>query len=263
MSVTPNTLPDVLLSRGQHSFTLAQAKETLSRDDQAVRKGIERLMRKGQVISPSRSFYVVVPPEFRTWGTVPGSHFIDDLMRYLDRRYYVALLSAAEMHGAAHQAPQVFQVMVDRQLRDRDVGRTRLRFFTGAHVAEAEVEQRNVPTGVVRLATRELTAVDLVEHPRAGGGIDNVATVLAELGSMDGDALAAAAAAAAPRPRSVARRLGWLLTFVDADVELDPLRRIAAPEDGDVTSLLAAGPRRGPHDRDWNVRVNVMVNPDL
>lgn len=260
MSVTPNTLPDVLLSRGQHSFTLAQAKETLSRDDQAVRKGIERLVRKGQVISPSRSFYVVVPAEFRTWGTVPGSHFIDDLMRYLDRRYYVALLSAAEMHGAAHQAPQVFQVMVDRQLRDRDVGRTRLRFFTGAHVPEARVGQRNVPTGAVRLATRELTAVDLVEHPRAGGGIDNVATVLAELGNIDGDALAAAAAS---RPRSIARRLGWLLTLVGADVDLDPLRRIAAPEDGDVTSLLAPGARRGPHDRDWNVRVNVTVDPDL
>jgi predicted transcriptional regulator of viral defense system len=48
----------------------------------------------------------------------------------------VALLSAAELHGAAHQAPQVFQVMVDRHVRDRGVGRARLRFFASTHVAQ-------------------------------------------------------------------------------------------------------------------------------
>lgn len=260
MLTTPNTLPDLLLSRGQHSFTLAEAEDLLERDGDAVRKGIERLMRKGQVFSPGRSFYVVVPPEFRSWGTVPAAHFIDDLMGFLRRRYYVALLSAAELHGAAHQAPQVFQVMVDRHLRDRDNGRARLRFFTGAHVAEAPVERRNVPTGRVTLATKELTAVDLVEHPSAAGGIDNLATVLAELGPLDGVLLATASER---RARSVARRLGWLLEFVTAEVDLNPLREIAAGVDGTPTDLLAGGARRGSVDRSWNVRVNVRVEPDL
>jgi hypothetical protein len=68
-------------------------------------------------------------------------------MAFLSRRCYVALLSAAELHGPAHQAPQVFQVMVDRHVRDRHVGRARLRFFAGTHVAQAPVERRNVPTG--------------------------------------------------------------------------------------------------------------------
>ncbi len=258
--MTPNTLPDLLLSRGRHSFTLADAKQMLSSDDGAVRKGVERLARKGQVFSPSRSFYVVVPPEFRSWGSVPAAHFIDDLMGFLDRRYYVALLSAAELHGAAHQAPQVFQVMVDRHLRDRDVGRARLRFFTGTHVAEAPVERRNVPTGQVTLATKELTAVDLVEHPSAAGGIDNVTTVLAELGPLDGAQLAAASQ---HRARSVARRLGWLLEFVSAQVDLDPLRALAAAGDGTPTDLRAGAARRGSLDRSWNVRVNVRVDTDL
>lgn len=260
MSATPNTLPDYLLSRGRHSFTLADAKKTLSSDDGAVRKGLERLARKGQVFSPSRSFYVVVPPEFRSWGSVPAAHFIDDLMAFLVRRYYVALLSAAELHGAAHQAPQVFQVMVDRHLRDRDIGRARLRFFTGTHVAQAPVERRNVPTGQITLSTKELTAVDLVEHPGRGGGINNVATVLAELGPLDGAQLAAASE---HRARSVPRRLGWLLEFVAAEVDLGPLRKIAAAGHGAPTDLRAGGARRGSVDRSWNVRVNVQVDPDL
>jgi predicted transcriptional regulator of viral defense system len=260
MPPSPSRLPDLLLSRGQHTFTLAHARATLERDEGAVRKGLERLATKGEIFSPSRSFYVIIPPEFRSWGTVPAAHFIDDLMRFLRCRYYVALLSAAEFHGAAHQAPQVFQVMVDRHLRDRDLGRTRLRFFAGAHVADAPIVQRNVPTGTIQLATRELTAVDLVEHPAASGGIDNVATVLAELDPLDGELLAAASAS---RPRSVARRLGWLLAFLHADVDLEPLRSLATPGVGAPSDLRAGAPRRGPVDRVWNVRVNVHVQPDL
>ena len=259
-TLAPHVLPDFLLSRGQHTFSLGEAKALLQRNDDAVRKGLGRLTRSGQIFSPSRGFYVVIPPEFRSWGTVPASHFIDDLMRVLDRRYYVALLSAAELHGAAHQAPQVFQVMVDRHVKDRDFGRTRLRFYTSRHVIGSAVEQRNVPTGQLRLAPRELTAVDLVEHPSASGGISNVATVLAELTPLDGKRLAELATA---RERSTARRLGWLLSFLDANVDLEPLRAVAEPQHGSATDLRVGAPRRGRVDRAWNVRVNTEVEPDL
>jgi predicted transcriptional regulator of viral defense system len=260
VSLAPNALPDYLLSHGQHVFSAADATSLLQRSDDAVRKGLERLSRNGQIFSPSRGFYVVIPPEFRSWGTVPASHFIDDLMSALGRRYYVSLLSAAEMHGAAHQAPQVFQTMVDRHVKDRDFGRTRLRFFTSRHVPSSPVEQRNVPTGLLNLATREVTALDLVEHLDAGGGINNVATVLADLVPLSGQRLAELAGT---RDRSTARRLGWLLSLVDTDVELEPLRAIADPAHGSPTDLRVAARRRGPVDHTWNVRVNIAVEPDL
>src|ERR1044071_160935 len=175
-ALTPRQLPDLRLSRGRHHFTTAEAVALLGSSDQAVRKGLERLAEARQIISPSRGFYVIVPPGFRSWATVPGSHLVDAMMRQLDRVYYVALLSAAEIHGAAHHAPQVFQVMVNRPLEDRDLGRTRLRFFTGRHVPDAPVELHNTPTGTMRVATPELTAVDLVDYVAATGGLDNVAT---------------------------------------------------------------------------------------
>jgi predicted transcriptional regulator of viral defense system len=61
---------------------------------------------------------------------------------------------------------------------------------------------------------------------------------------------------------AAARRLGWLLTFVAAEVDLEPLRELAAADEG-TPDLRAGGPRRGPLDRGWNVRVNVQVDPDL
>lgn len=258
--LAPSALPDYLLSHGQHAFSLADAESLLQRSDDAVRKGLERLSRNRQIFSPSRGFYVVIPPEFRSWGTIPASHFIDDLMRALGRRYYVALLSAAEMHGAAHQAPQVFQTMVDRHVKDRDFGRTRLRFYTSRHVPDSPVEQHNVPTGQVNLATRELTAIDLVEHLDASGGINNVATILAELTPLDGRHLARLAST---RDRSTARRLGWLLELVATDTDLEPLRTIADPVHGSPSDLRTGAPRRGSVDHAWNVRVNTEVEPDL
>lgn len=258
--IAPRDLPDLLLSRGQHVFTSEDAVALLGSANSAVRKGLERLAAAHQIVSPGRGIYVVVPPEYRSWATVPAPHFIDAMMGALDRRYYVALLSAAEIHGAAHHAPQVFQVMVDRPVADRDLGRTRLRFLTGRHVADVDAETRNTPTGTMRVASPELTAVDLVDHIPATGGIDNAATILAELELTDPDALAAYAR---PRDRATARRLGWLLDLVDSDLELSRLREVAAPDQGTPSDLRPGAGRRGRTDPTWNVRVNTSVQPDV
>ena len=65
-----------------------------------------------------------IPAEYRSWRAVPASHFIDPMMRHLDHGYYVGYLSAAEVHGAAHQRPQVFQVITDARLNDRTFDRS-------------------------------------------------------------------------------------------------------------------------------------------
>jgi hypothetical protein len=56
-----------------------------------------------------RRFNFPRPLEYREAGGPPASWFIDDLMRFLGQPYYVGLLSAAAIHGAAHQQPMVFQ----------------------------------------------------------------------------------------------------------------------------------------------------------
>jgi predicted transcriptional regulator of viral defense system len=225
-----------------------------------VYPGLQRLRRRGAMFSPARGLYVVVPPEYRSWGVLPGELFIDAMMRALGRNYYVSLLSAAAMHGAAHQAPQLFQVMVDRHVADRDIGRVRLRFYANEYVEEMAVEERQVDTGRIRLATRETTLVDLVVHPDHAGGLSNVATVIVEIGDLDVPVLARLASV---RARSVARRLGWLLDQLREDLELEPLREVALARDGHPTRLVRALPARGPIDPRWNVQVNSTAEPDL
>ena len=58
-----------------------------------------------------RGFYVIVPVQYRLKGVVPPPYYINELMAYLKRLYYVGLLSAAAVYGAVHQRPMETQVM--------------------------------------------------------------------------------------------------------------------------------------------------------
>jgi predicted transcriptional regulator of viral defense system len=253
-------LPDALISQGRYWVSTAEAAELTGVPVAHVYPGLQRLRRRGLMFSPARGFHVVIPAEYRSWGVLPGELFIDGMMRALGRDYYVSLLTAAAMHGAAHQAPQVFQVMVDRHVADRDIERVRLRFYANEHLEQMAVEERQVDTGRIRLATRESTLVDLVVHPDHAGGLSNVATVIAEIGDLEVSVLARLASL---RSRSVARRLGWLLDQFRADLKLEPLCEVALARDGHPTRLVRALPARGPIDPRWNLQVNSNVEADL
>ena len=62
------------------------------------------------------------------YAVVGGLKLIDLLMGHLGRDYHVGWLSAAEVHGAAHQAPQALQVAVSAPVQDRTFGRVRFQF---------------------------------------------------------------------------------------------------------------------------------------
>ncbi|HYB24387.1 MAG TPA: type IV toxin-antitoxin system AbiEi family antitoxin [Solirubrobacteraceae bacterium] len=253
-------LPDALMARGRHTATTQELLELTGLDPAALHIGLHRLRQGGSIVSPARGLYAVVPAQYRAWGSPPAEWFIDAMMEQLDRSYYIALLTAAAMHGAAHQAPQVFQVITDKHVSDRELGRNRIRFYTSRYIAQTPTELRPGPSGYLRLATRETTAVDITQHPRQSSGLSNVATVLVELGELDGAVLARVAA---PRGKAVARRLGWLLESYRPDVSLDALREAASPEQGAPTLLSASGPARGRLDRGWDIRINTDVQPDL
>jgi predicted transcriptional regulator of viral defense system len=245
--------------------TTEQAAELLGVPVEHVRVRLNRPVREGLLFSPARGLWVPVPAEFRTWRVTPALYFLDDLMGNLGREYYVGWLSAAEVHGAAHQRPQVTQVAVDIPLRDKDLGRVRVQFHTRTGLAGLPRVRHQVPTGQVWVSSPELTAVDLADDPERGGGVSNVATVLADLATdpgLDGRILAEVAAR---YPAAGARRLGYLLDTVRAPTDLDPLRALVARRPLARPAVLTPqGPRRGSGDGDgWGVLVNTDVEPDL
>ena len=118
-------------ARGQYHFTSSEFRSALGVSAAAASQSLWRLAKRGEVASPGRGFYVVVPPEYRALGCLPPDQFIPALMEHRGMRYYAGLLSAAQYHGAAHHRPQVFQVMADRSRRPIRCGAVRVDFMRG------------------------------------------------------------------------------------------------------------------------------------
>jgi predicted transcriptional regulator of viral defense system len=251
-----------LQARGRFSFTTDDAVEAMGSSITAVRASLRRLKQKKLIASPYRGFHVVLPPAYRELGCLPADRFIPDLMAHLGEPYYVGLLSAAMYHGAAHQAPMVFQVIVPKARRGLSAGGVRVEFIARANMVETPVTVRNTETGVIRIATPEATALELVGYPERCGYFSNVATVLTELAeSISGEALVAEARRA---PTAWVQRLGFLLVLVGADELANHLDRVLRESNTFTVALAAWESMVGaPRDFRWQLAVNVEVESDL
>ncbi len=250
-----------LASRGIHHFNLDGANSGISGSPTAVRAALRRLKKKRKLAEPARGFFLVVPPEYRTVGCLPAEQFIPHLMGHWGLEYYAALLSAAELHGAAHQRPQVFQVMLRQSRRAVTCGEVRVDFVARKDLADTCVVQMMTPRGYLRVATPAATALELVGYYYRSGGLSNVATVLTELCEfIDQEALIEEARRS---PMAWVQRLGYLLDSVghaDHAASLHPLVKDA----DHPAPLIRTASRVGvPRDSRWNLLINSEVEPDL
>jgi predicted transcriptional regulator of viral defense system len=251
-----------LQRRGRYHFSTEEAVKALGSSLSATQAALRRLKAKGEIAAPHRGFHVVLPPEYRGLGCLPAEDFIPQLMQHLGEPYYVALLSAAAYHGAAHQKPQRFQVMVSRRRRPIACGEVHVQFISRKDMVETPVALRNTPRGIIRIASEAATAHELVGYAEHAGGLNNVATVLAELAeSLDAEALIAEARRV---PLAWVQRLGYLLTLVGASdlaAALDPVVQARNPF---PVALAPSTTTAGcPGDARWKVSINAQVEPDL
>ncbi len=255
-------LVDALQSSGTYVFRRDEALSALGISEVAFKNATRRLAAKRRIVAPRRGFFVIVPLEYRSAGTPPPSWFVADLMAFHRQAYYVGLLSAAALHGAAHQQPQEFQVLTERPLRPVRAGRMRLRFFKKRHLEKTPALDVKTETGSMRVSTPEATALDLLRYVESAGGLGNVATILAELAeAIDGGRLVDAAH---DEELSVVQRLGFLLELVGAREVANPLGRwIAERRPRSVLLRPSGGSRSAPKSSPWQVIVNETVEPDL
>ena len=217
-----------LLSTGQAVFTADEAEQALGVGHGAFLDAAERLQRRNALLNPRQGFYVVVPPQYASWGAPPPAWYIDALMRREGQAYYVGLLKAAELHGATHQAVMEFQVVTAKRLPRIRAGRSMIVFYfrRDMEAVTAGTEDRKTDTGTMRVSSAALTALDLLRYPQASGGMDNIATVLSDLGRrIDREQLAALSVVV---ERPVVQRLGYLLDHLGHDDLTGPMRESLA-----------------------------------
>ena len=169
--------------RGRYIFTKEDVLGLhLPVSDQALQNSLNRLSDRGIIMSPWQNFYVIVPTEYKLKGIVPPSFYIDRLMKFLGRDYYVSLLSAAEINGASHQKAMVFHVTANGgPIRSGIKNGTRLEFTLRQDLPHNFVKQVKTQMGYMNVAGAELTALDIVAEERKVGGLRRAAEILVEL----------------------------------------------------------------------------------
>jgi len=170
-----------LQANGQYTFVTENVIDATGKSVVAVRHALRRLIFKKKITRVRRGFFVIVPNEYLHAGSPPPSWYIHQLMEFHGQDYYVALLSAAALHGAAHQQPQEFQVVTTSALRPIKIARSYLKFFVKKEVNTSMMQKIKVPTGYINVSTPETTAYDLIKYVDRVGDINNAATVLNEL----------------------------------------------------------------------------------
>ena len=251
-----------LAASGHYDFDSREAQQALGISPAAAKLALHRLSRQGLIASPSRGFYVIVPPEYRSLRSLPADQFIPALMQRLGRMYYVGLLSAAQYHGAAHQRPQEFQVMLANSRRPIVSGAVRVAFLVRKNIAAVPVQTFNTPRGTVRVSTPEATAVDLIGYSDHTGGLDHTATILSELAERLDPKKLVAAAQTAPIPW--AQRLGYLLVKAGAEERADALKPYVQQHARQMAVLAPKAARKNAiRDKEWKLIVNADVEPEV
>jgi predicted transcriptional regulator of viral defense system len=250
-------------TQGLYFFTREEALKAIAFSEAAFKQAAARLSRKGRIVRVHGGFFVIVPLEYTATGVVPPEWFITDLMEYIGQPFYVGLLSAAVLHGAAHQQPQQFQVVTTRPLREIRIKNQSIRFFVKSGFEKSMRTQIKVQTGYIPVSTPETTTLDLLRYARSIGGLDRVYTVLQELGEKV-DPAKLLAAVKADGNLTYARRAGWLLEKAGFKKAVEKLAGWLENKNP-VPVKLDPGQDAKAAFRDdrWGVLVNTIVEGDL
>jgi len=255
---------------GQRCFTLKQLMADKGLSKNAALNAIYRLRKHGELISPARGLYVIVPPEHQPHGSIPPQELVPLVMQYLGTNYYVALLSAGLFHGASHQKPARFQVISDKRIKHpSNFGDVEIDYIYKKSVLELPTQDFTVSTGYLKVATPELVALDLLEYPNHAGGLNHIATVFSELiENLDPVKLINLAKEA--HVEYQLQRIGYILDHIDvtdepdADIMINALALHVKENKPSYLPLASEISKIGyPRCKRWRIIENSEIESDL
>ncbi len=250
-------------SQGRYSFAWVELKGQFDISDKALNQTLYRLKLKKKIAQIRKGFYAIITPEYSRQGMLPVNLFIDDLMKSLNKRYYVGLISAAALHGAAHQQPMEFFVITEKPaLRDIKNKKLKINFYIKKEWLEDDIIQKKTDAGYINVSSPELTALDLLFYNKSMG-LNQTVTILKELADEIKTAELSKTAKRYPQVAAI-QRLGYIL---DKELQNEKLSDVLFKTLQDKklfpVSLSNDRDKNGEMDEKWKIIKNIQVESDL
>jgi len=254
---------DNIRSVGRYSFTLEELQNEFKISYRALKQSMYRLKSKNEIAQIRQGFYVIIPPEYSKQGILPPYLFIDDLMKSLNKPYYVALLSAAALYGAAHQQPMEYFVIV-KTPAPRSINNKKLKisFSSKNNWKEGDIIQKTTDAGYINVSSPELTALDLLNYTQRIG-LNHATTVILELAqSIKVSTLVKTASQYQNTP--IIQRLGYILDKILNEEKLaEGLQKVLKNRIVVPVLLSSRKDKNGAIDEKWKVLINTQIETDL
>ena len=94
-----------------HRDVSSKRRHDCERSEKTLKTDIYRLSLSKRIPNVYKGFYVIIPIQYQLKGVVPSTYYINELMEYLGKPYYVGLLSVAAIYGASHQRAMMTQIV--------------------------------------------------------------------------------------------------------------------------------------------------------
>lgn len=255
-------LADWALAHGRPSLTTPEIAELLQIPVEQVRRRLNAPKNRGEWATLSKGLWLPVPAEQRAKGTLYPMDAIAPIMKHMGHNYYVGWLSAAARHGAAYHAIQLFQVAVDRPIHPGASNPIRVKYFVRTGLASLKTIEVPSRTSMVRISSIETTMLDISSDVLQCGGVSLSATVIDELSRLPDFSVAELGVQAKLFSAASIRRLGWMLSRLNPELNLENLRTIADSMSDTPARLNPSVAPKGPHNKIWNIYINSEFEPE-
>jgi len=249
-----------LVNSYKYTFTLTELKEKFHLSDKSLLQGLYRYKENKKIVQIRKGFYGILVPRIATNGRLSYFDFLDDLMKSLEKKYYIALLNAAALYGAAHQQPQVAYVFTTPPT-PRNIKSSNLIFLSKSNWNQEFIVQKKTQTGFVNVSSPELTALDLCSYIWKFG-VNRVTTILIELQEEMKLSLIKKVAKEYDNISSL-QRLGYILDKLTQNEKLiNAIYAIFLEKKTYYVPLSPKKGKRGEYDHKWKIIVNMQIEPD-
>lgn len=249
-------------SMGRFSFTLEALKEKMALSEKAILQALYRYRQNGRIAMIRKGFYVILLPEYSRQGGIPAIYYIDDMMQWLNRSYYLSLYSAAALHGASHQQVMASWIMIKKPpMRNIVKKNLTIYFIVSGLWDKSLLMTKKTDAGYIPVSCPALTALDLVAFHNYAG-ISRSADTLIELAESI-EQYRMLRAAHSYQNTAAIQRLGY---FFDSHGEGE-LARILHEEVANRKSyyvpLSVHHPRKGKYIKKWRIIENTLIETEL
>lgn len=254
-----------LLSVERYSFSLKELMQETNKSKTALRRELDRLVEKNEIINLRQHFYLIITPRYRTFGKLPVNLYVTQLFQFLEKKYYVGFYTAAKTYGASHQQVQRDYVMTEPpQLLDIKKAPIDVRFLTTKDWPKGNLITKKSDAGTYHLSSPALTMADLIRYQNKMGGLNRMLSTIEELMEevTENDIRELLKWY---NHKATLQRLGFLMVYVDEENSFSQLILKHLSNLKTYPILLQPNSKRRPGgvDNPFKVDINLTLESDI